>query len=172
MCKKIGFGGGCHWCTEAVFQSLKDVVHVEQGWVSSKGKNSTYAEAVIVHYDVCKISLDVLIAVHLYTHSCTSDHRFRNKYRSAIYYFTSEEESQVLQILSDLQKEFQDKIITQVLPFASFRLNDVKYQNYYKKNKEGQFCQTYINPKLNILMQRFSKHFDESIGDVNQDLVT
>jgi len=49
--KKIGFGGGCHWCTEAVFQSLRGVLFVEQGYIASTEPNSSFSEAVIVSYD-------------------------------------------------------------------------------------------------------------------------
>ncbi|WP_343065456.1 peptide-methionine (S)-S-oxide reductase [Arenibacter arenosicollis] len=82
--QKIAFGGGCHWCTEAVYQSLKGVEVVEQGFVASKGEESFFSEAVIVHYDPKSIALKDLILIHLYTHKSTSDHSMRNKYRSAI----------------------------------------------------------------------------------------
>jgi peptide-methionine (S)-S-oxide reductase len=48
MVSKIGFGGSCHWCTEAIFLSLKGVTAVKQGWIASDGQNSTFSEAVIV----------------------------------------------------------------------------------------------------------------------------
>ncbi|MFV8270119.1 peptide-methionine (S)-S-oxide reductase [Flavobacterium sp. GT2N3] len=55
--KKVGFGGGCHWCTEAYFQSLKGVEIVEQGWISSKFPEDIFSEAVIVHYNPSVIPL-------------------------------------------------------------------------------------------------------------------
>ncbi|MEL6919372.1 MAG: peptide-methionine (S)-S-oxide reductase, partial [Bacteroidota bacterium] len=72
--KKIAFGGGCHWCTEAVFQSLRGVTLVEQGFVASTGEHKTFSEAVIVHYDDKAISKEDLIAVHLHTHKSTAAH--------------------------------------------------------------------------------------------------
>jgi peptide-methionine (S)-S-oxide reductase len=83
--KRIAFGGGCHWCTEAVFQQVVGVLKVEQGYVASKAKQSDYSEGVIIHYDRDKISLKSLIEIHLHTHQSTSNHSMRNKYRSAIY---------------------------------------------------------------------------------------
>ena len=75
--KKIAFGGGCHWCTEAIFQSLRGVQKVEQGWISSTHPGaSTLSEAVIVHFETSLISLDTLIEVHLSTHNATSNHAF------------------------------------------------------------------------------------------------
>ena len=84
---KIGFGGGCHWCTEAVFQSLIGVEKVEQGFVASFNLHNELSEAVIVHFNHKRISLQTLIEIHLLTHSSTSDHAMRKKYRSAIYTF-------------------------------------------------------------------------------------
>ncbi|MEM9546265.1 MAG: peptide-methionine (S)-S-oxide reductase [Bacteroidota bacterium] len=81
--QKVGFGGGCHWCTEAVFQSLNGVTEVEQGWIASK-EAPLLSEAVIVHYDEKIIDLTILIEIHLRTHSATSSHSMRSKYRSAI----------------------------------------------------------------------------------------
>ena len=75
---RIGLGGGCHWCTEAVFQNLNGVVRVEQGWISALGALE-YSEAVLVHFDPEKITAKDLIEVHLHTHKCTSNHFMRTK---------------------------------------------------------------------------------------------
>lgn len=75
--KKIGFGGGCHWCTEAVFQSLKGVKSVQQGWIASKNEHFEFSEAVIVDFDPSSIPLKVLIEIHLHTHKSTSEHSMR-----------------------------------------------------------------------------------------------
>ncbi len=157
---KIGLGGGCHWCTEAVFQSLKGVHKVEQGFVASEKENSSFSEAVIVHFDNSKISLKDLIAIHLHTHKSTSEHSMRSKYRSAIYIFSEKDETLTTKILSDLEDDFERKLITQVLPFKAFKPSDEMFQNYYYSNKQKPFCETYINPKLKLLLDRFSKHVD------------
>ena len=65
---KIALGGGCHWCTEAVFQSLKGVEKVNQGYVASTGENNWFSEAVIVHFNDEIITLKTLIEIHLHTH--------------------------------------------------------------------------------------------------------
>lgn len=156
MIEKIGLGGSCHWCTEAIFQSLVGVNRVEQGWIASVNENESFSEAVIVEYDLNKMSLKTLIEVHLNTHSCTSNHSMREKYRSAIYYFSKEQENKAITILNDLQKEFDNKIITKVLPFRSFEMNKEEQLNYYLKNPEKPFCKKIINPKLKKIMRLFS----------------
>lgn len=158
MLIKIAFGGGCHWCTEAVFQYLKGVQKVHQGWVASTGDHSSFSEAVIIHFFTNQISLKTLIAIHLYTHKSTSEHSMRKKYRSAIYTFSEEQKFESIQILKEFQNEFDNKIITKVYPFSAFKPNTENFQEYYKKNPKKPFCETFINPKLRLLLNMFSKN--------------
>lgn len=159
---KIAFGGGCHWCTEAVFQSLIGVKKVEQGWVASTLQNNTFSEAVIIHFNSSEIDLKILIEIHLLTHKSTKNHSMRNKYRSAIYYFSENQKDKSKLILEELQSNFDNKIITQVLVFQQFKPSSAAFQNYYQTNPNKPFCKTYINPKLKLLLQKFSKQIDKS----------
>jgi peptide-methionine (S)-S-oxide reductase len=159
---KIALGGGCHWCTEAVFQSLLGVLNVEQGYVASTGKNNTFSEAVIVYFNAKDISLKTLIEIHLHTHKSTSNHSMRTKYRSAVYVFSKEQKLESEQILNSFQNEFQNKLITQVFPFHSFKSSREQIQNYYYKNPEKPFCETFINPKLKILLNQFSNYTNQN----------
>ncbi|GAA4962708.1 peptide-methionine (S)-S-oxide reductase [Algibacter aquimarinus] len=158
---KIAFGGGCHWCTEAVFQSLIGVLKVEQGFVASTHNNSDFSEAVIVHFDDSKISTEVLIEIHLHTHKSTSNHSMRSKYRSAVYVFSENQMNQVKLQLEFLQFQFKDKIVTQVLPFDTFKESRMEIQNYYYNNPNKPFCESFINPKLQTLLKKFSKYTDQ-----------
>ena len=157
---KIGFGGSCHWCTEAIFLSLKGVNEAQQGWIASDDENSSFSEAVIVQYDRRLISLQTLIAIHLYTHSCTSNHSMRMKYRSAIYAFNDMQKTIAADAVASLQKEFDHAIITTILPFRQFKLNTEEFINYYYSNPEKPFCENIVNPKLKLLMQQFSSAVD------------
>ncbi|MFD0767160.1 peptide-methionine (S)-S-oxide reductase [Mucilaginibacter lutimaris] len=153
--QKVGFGGSCHWCTEAIFRSLKGVTAVEQGWISSHGEHSVPSEAVIVHFDRAVIDLKTLVAVHLHTHSCTAQHSMRSKYRSAVYTYNDHQSGEARQAVGELQSEFLEPIITKVLSFGSFKLNEETYLDYYYKNPEKPFCQNIVNPKLQELIRRF-----------------
>lgn len=155
---KIAFGGGCHWCTEAVFQSLIGVELVEQGFVASLEPNESFSEAVIVHFDQLKISLKTLIAIHLHTHKSASSHSMREKYRSAIYAFNDDQMEQSNVILKIHQNDFGHKLITKVLPFSKFQASRESIQNYYENNPDKPFCKTFINPKLRLLMKQFSSY--------------
>ena len=153
---KIALGGGCHWCTEAVFQSLIGVHNVEQGFVASTEEHTSFSEAVIVHFDPDEISLNTLIEVHLYTHKSTSAHTMRKKYRSGIYYFSDQQKRDAKLILNSFQIEFENKLITSVYPFSAFKPSREAIQNYYLKNPEKPFCKRFINPKLKLIQDKFS----------------
>lgn len=155
--KKIALGGGCHWCTEAVFQSLKGVEKVEQGFVSPLEDLNSYSEAVIVHYNIDLIHLEDLIAVHLHTHKSTSNHSFRKKYRSAVYVFDQEDLEKSEMGIKDLQTNFKEKLITKVHRFGKFKASEIQFHDYYFNNPEKPFCETYISPKLQMLKQKFGK---------------
>jgi peptide-methionine (S)-S-oxide reductase len=159
---KIAFGGGCHWCTEAVFQALIGVEKVAQGWVASKEKNTTFSEAVVVHFNTEKIALEILIEVHLLTHKSTSNHSMRNKYRSAVYYFSEHQKEESEKIITTLQSNFEQNIITQILEFKAFKASSEAFQNYYLSNPDKPFCEKYINPKLSIIKTSFSQQIKKN----------
>ena len=158
--ERIGLGGGCHWCTEAIFMSLRGVEQVMQGWIASEKPWESFSEAVIVHFDPELITLSDLLTIHLHTHSATSQHAMRQKYRSAVYYESTNQKQQALAAIDQLQASFDSSIITLILPLVGFRSSPPQYRNYYYTNRAKPFCQTYIRPKLNLLMQKFSKHAD------------
>ena len=157
--EKIAFGGGCHWCTEAVFQALRGVERVEQGFVRSAPPADSWSEAVIVHFDSAEIDLETLIEVHVRTHSSTGNHSLRSKYRSAIYTFTDRHAKVADAKLIALGPEFDGKLVTKVLPFEGFRASDERFQNYYAQNPERPFCKRYIDPKLDLIRQNFERRF-------------
>ena len=155
MIKKIGFGGGCHWCAEAVFTSLKGVHKVEQGFIQSVTPFNTFSEAVIVIFDTSLITLKDLTEIHLHTHASSSMHSMRNKYRSAIYFFDNNDEEDITSILKSLQQQFDEQIITKPLPFVNFKQSLPQFQNYYSSNPGKPFCKLYIHPKLELLKKKF-----------------
>ena len=156
--RKIGFGGGCHWCTEAVFMALKGVAKVEQGFISSEGDIDNLSEAVIVNYIAEVIELKDLVAIHLDTHQSTQNHSLRHKYRSALYYFTKEDEEFLKLIMNEFRKERSTPIITSILPFGQFKSSEEKFHNYYFSDIEKPFCKTHISPKIQLLKERYRKH--------------
>lgn len=158
---KIGLGGGCHWCTEGIFESLLGITTVNQGWIASIPPYAELSEAIEVFFNPTIISLQSVIEVHLHTHSSTSNHAMRKKYRSAIYTYNDTQNKEAKTILTHLENDFDKLIITQVLPLKSFKMNKDKLVNYLYKSPNKPFCQTYIHPKLKLLLTRFKRHVNE-----------
>lgn len=163
---RIGFGGGCHWCTEAVFQSVIGVVKVQQGWICPAG-NGDFSEGVLVYFDPKLIDLSLLVAIHLHSHSSISDHSMRGKYRSAVYVFDELQGDQVIRAMSKLKKEFKGEFVTQILGFGSFRENSDEFLDYYATDPNRPFCKRYIDPKLSLLRDRFGSGIISPLGDQN-----
>ena len=155
---KVGLGGGCHWCTEAIFKSLKGVLKVEQGFISSVGTDSAYSEGVIIHYSPRTISLKTLIEIHLNTHSSTTDHQLRTKYRSGVYTFSSTQFEIAQRLLVDFQSVFNGQLITKIYSFVNFRPSKEQFIDYYHSNPDKPFCKRYIYPKLRLLQKDFNRY--------------
>ncbi|MDF3412917.1 peptide methionine sulfoxide reductase [Sulfitobacter sp. M57] len=153
---RIGFGGGCHWCTEAVFQSLRGLSQVRQGFVLSDPPDDTWSEAVEVEFDPDRITLKDLVTVHLATHASASDHKMRGKYRSAVYVQDSDGQTFVGELIAALSIEVDTPFVTRALIHRGFKPSDVRFHDYYKSGPEKPFCQTYIDPKLAKLRRKFS----------------
>lgn len=155
--RQIGFGGGCHWCTEAVFQALRGVKSVAQGFIQSTAPHDTFSEGVIVGYDPDTIPLDVLIAIHLRTHASASRHKMRGKYRSAVYTFSEDQTSKVRTLIAAEQPNFDAPLVTLTIPHIAFMASDARFQNYYATDAERPFCTTYIDPKLAKIRREFGR---------------
>lgn len=152
---KIGFGGGCHWCTEAVFSSLKGTHCVQQGFIKSHSPHDDYSEAVLLNYDEDQISLVKLIEIHLRTHASTASHSMREKYRSAIYIANHSMAKICGAHLNSLQSKFQNPLVTQILEIVHFKSSPASYIDYYASDPDKPFCTTYIEPKLELLRRDF-----------------
>jgi peptide-methionine (S)-S-oxide reductase len=155
--QRIGLGGGCHWCTEAVFASLRGVIRVEQGFIRADAPDDGFSEAVVLTFEPEKISLASLIEIHLRTHSSMSNHAMRRKYRSAVYAMDEAQAEAARRVLTELGPGFDAPLVTRVLPFRTFRASDERFQRYAEKHAGGPFCTAYIDPKLALLRQEFGK---------------
>jgi peptide-methionine (S)-S-oxide reductase len=146
---------------EAIFQTVRGVVQVDSGFASPLDDKDNLSEAVWVQFEPTKVSLDNLIAIHLHTHKSTSAHTRRDKYRSAIYVTDTHQKTTAAHSLMKHQRDFKEKLVTQVVLLGAFTLSDPRYHNYYAQDPQRPFCQTYIAPKLQTLRQRFSEYTQE-----------
>jgi peptide-methionine (S)-S-oxide reductase len=160
--KIITFGGGCFWCTDAIFRDTKGVLGVKSGFSGGFIKNPPYrevrtgrtghAEVIQISYDPERISLQELLTIHLMTHDPTTvDQQGADKgsqYRSIIFYGDDEEKALAEKVIENLQHSYSDPIITELKPFAVFYEAEEDHQNYYRENPEAYYCQIVIAPKL------------------------
>lgn len=158
--EKIGLGGGCHWCTEGVFGSLKGINRVEQGWIAATDLPEKLSEAVIVHFNPDVIPLHDILDIHLLTHSSSSAHSMRKKYRSAVYVYSEDQYTSVENLLSRFREIGDRELITELLYFHSFKENIPDFTNYFFARPDAAFCKRYIHPKLALLTEKYSQHLN------------
>lgn len=149
-------GGGCFWCTEAVFKMLRGVVSVMPGYAES-------AEVVKIEYDSEKISYKDLLTVFFATHDPTTLNRQGNdigtQYRSIILYTDDEQKLAAKKFIKELNLSSTagKPIVTELKPLDKFYEAESYHKDYYAKNKDKPYCQLVINPKLEKLRQKFAE---------------
>jgi peptide-methionine (S)-S-oxide reductase len=167
----IVFGGGCFWCTEAVFLKLKGVVSVTSGYAGGVVDNPNYyevtegktqhAEVIKIIFDPAVISFNDLLAVFFSVHNPTSLNQQGNdvssQYRSIILYTTDKQkqESEVAIKKINDAKEFDRPVVTEVVALGKFFTAEEYHQNYYERNAEQPYCTFVVRPKLDKLQAKF-----------------
>jgi peptide-methionine (S)-S-oxide reductase len=171
--KTVVFGGGCFWCTEAVFQMLKGVSKVESGYAGGAIANPSYervsegntghAEVIRVTYDPAIISYEDLLTVFFGSHDPTTPNRQGNdvgeQYRSVIFYTDEEEKAVAQKLIDDVQKSLTDgtHVVTQLEALKEFYPAESYHQNYFKANTSAPYCQLIIEPKIEKVRKRFAE---------------
>lgn len=175
--KTVVFGGGCFWCTEAVFQMLRGVEKVESGYAGGAMENPSYekvssgvtghAEVIRVTYDSTQITLEDLLTVFFGSHDPTTPNRQGNdvgeQYRSVILYQDDDQKDLAEKMIADLQAGITDgtRIVTQVVPLQEFFKAEDYHQNYYNQNKSAPYCEIIIESKIKKVRERFDKLLKE-----------
>ncbi len=153
---RIGLGGGCHWCTEGVFQALRGVAQVDQGFLQSAAPWDAWAEGVIVTFDPAAIPIETLVEVHLRTHSAGGTYSPGGRYRSAVYTMAADQHAPVDRVIARFAAETGQPARTKILPFAGFEPSEARYRNYYRTDPARPFCRRYIDPKLDYIRTHFA----------------
>ncbi|MBI5153283.1 MAG: peptide-methionine (S)-S-oxide reductase MsrA [Parcubacteria group bacterium] len=167
------FGGGCFWCTEAVFSELRGVISVESGYAGGGIENPDYravssgvtghAEVIKVEYNPEEISYRDLLEVFFSSHDPTTMNRQGNdvgeEYRSVIFYTSDEQKEAAEAYVKEFieTKTYSAPIVTQIFPLDTFYKAEEYHQDYYQNNKEAPYCQIVINPKLEKLRKQHAK---------------
>jgi peptide-methionine (S)-S-oxide reductase len=166
------FGGGCFWCTEAVFEDLRGVISVMPGYTGGTVVKPSYdavcsgttghAEATRIEYDPTQITFKDLLTVFFATHDPTTLNRQGNdvgtQYRSAIFYSTPEQKAESEKFIADLEASDPGgkPIVTEITPLGEFYNAEDYHQQYYKNNPGAGYCQVIIEPKVQKMQKQFA----------------
>ncbi len=172
MKKEIAvFGGGCFWCTEAIFQRLKGVDSVLPGYSGGELKDPSYeevcsgttghAEVIKIEFDADEISFAALLDVFMNTHDPTTLNRQGNdvgpQYRSVIFYANEEQKKITEQYLKDHAGDFSKPIVTEMQPLGEFYKAESYHENYFNKNGYQPYCSVIIAPKVKKFLEKYGK---------------
>jgi len=161
-------GGGCFWCTEAVFQEVRGVEKVISGYTGGKAPGKpTYreicsgltghAEVVQIAFDASIISYRDLLTIFMTTHDPTTLNRqgadVGTQYRSVIYYHDDRQKEIAQIVVSEMASYYDNPIVTEISPLNIFYEAEDDHQDYYKNNQGQGYCNYVITPKLAKLRQ-------------------
>ena len=164
-------GGGCFWCTEAVFLSIEGVINVEPGYSGGKPEDASYrrvstgrtghAEVVQVSFDPEKITFREILEIFFATHDPTTLNRqgadVGPQYRSVVFYNNEEQKGIAEEIIEQLngEKIGDNPIVTKLEPYGAFYRAEDYHVNYYERNRKQPYCRLVIDPKIVKLTERF-----------------
>lgn len=165
-------GGGCFWCTEAVFLALRGVQSVEPGYCGGHvdyptyeqicEKNTGHIEVVRVSFDPQQISFQTLLDVFFATHDPTTPGRQGNdvgpQYQSAIFYQDQGQQQAAVQAIERLNRDgsYGAPVCTEVLPAARFWEAEAYHHNFFARNPGQGYCQFVVAPKVQKVQSKFA----------------
>jgi peptide-methionine (S)-S-oxide reductase len=168
-------GGGCFWCTEAVFKEVRGVVDVESGYSNGQAQQPTYeevctgrtghAEVVKLTYDPSQVSTRQLLEIFFVVHDPTQLNRQGNdvgtQYRSGIYFTTPEQQQVAEDMLRTIGQEklFGRPVVTEVQPLANYSPAEDYHQDFFEKNPTQGYCLAVAAPKV----AKFRKTFTDLV---------
>lgn len=162
------FGGGCFWCTEAVFELLPGVKSVESGYAGGHTPNPTYqqvctgetghAEVIRVEYDPAVVNYERLVEVFFEAHDPTTLNRQGadegTQYRSVIFYHDEAQKLAAEKGRAVAQAQYDDPIVTEISPLTNYYAAEKYHQDYFRNNPGQGYCAFVIRPKVNKLQKK------------------
>lgn len=162
------FGGGCFWCTEAVFELLPGVKSVESGYAGGHTPNPTYqqvcsgetghAEVIRIEFDPAVVSYERLVEVFFEAHDPTTLNRQGadegTQYRSVIFYHDEAQQAAARKGKVAAQAQFDDPIVTEISPLTNYYAAEKYHQDYFRNNPSQGYCAFVIRPKVSKLQKK------------------
>jgi peptide-methionine (S)-S-oxide reductase len=165
------FGGGCFWCTEALFERVKGVRAVVSGYAGGRQDNPTYkqvcsgvtghAEVVQVEYDPKQVSYETLLEIFFDTHDPTTLNKQGadegTQYRSVVLYHDEAQKQTAEKVKKSTASNYKDPITTEIVPLKKFYAAEEYHQDYFAKNPNAPYCAYVIRPKLQKFLKKQGK---------------
>jgi len=169
--ERITLGGGCFWCTEAVYERVRGVKRVESGYCNGHVKQPSYEqvcsgntghnEVVRLDFDPAEVSLRELLEVFFVIHDPTSLNRqgadAGTQYRSGIYLASAEQEAVVREVLAQAQTVHGKPIVTEVLPEQNYSTAEAYHQHYFARNPDQGYCAFVVAAKVDKFLSTFAR---------------
>jgi peptide-methionine (S)-S-oxide reductase len=169
----ITLGGGCFWCTEAVYELVDGVTAVESGYCNGHVPNPSYAqvctgdtghaEVVRVSFDTDRISLREVLEIFFHIHDATTLNRQGNdvgtQYRSGIYVLGAEQEAVARQVLAEANRAQGGRVVTEIEPLAHYSKAEAYHQHYFANHPGQGYCAFVVAPKV----EKFRKTFQARV---------
>lgn len=166
------FGGGCFWCTEALFEMLPGVKSVVSGYAGGHKENPTYkevctgqtghAEVIQIEFDPKTISFETLLENFWEAHDPTTLNRqgadVGTQYRSIILYHDDAQKAAAEKSKAEAQKDFNKPIVTEIAPMKTFYKAEADHQDFYRRNPNQSYCRVVIRPKV----EKFEKKLQQA----------
>lgn len=162
-------GGGCFWCTEAVYQELKGVTQVVSGYAGGSVPNPTYeqvckgmtghAEVVQLTYDPAVVTYRKILEVFFTIHDPTTLNRQGNdtgtQYRSVIFYHTQEQHDTAKHVIAEMASVWDAPLVTELSPAPVFYRAEDYHQNYYRQHPDQGYCAFVVATKVAKFREMF-----------------
>lgn len=171
MTESAILGGGCFWCTEAVFKDVRGVVSVMPGYAGGHTEHPDYhsvctgetghIEVVKVDFDPAVIKYETILEIFFATHDPTSLNRqgadVGTQYASAIFCLSAEQRDVAERVIADVQADLGRPVVTRLLGDETFWPAEEVHHDYYARNPGQGYCMVVIEPKL----AKFRQHYRE-----------
>ncbi len=169
----ITLGGGCFWCTEAVYERVQGVTAVESGYCNGEVRNPTYeqvctgrtghVEVVRVTYDTALISLREVLEIFFVIHDPTTLNRQGNdtgtQYRSGIYFHDAVQEAVAREVLAEVDALHKGRVVTELVAETNYSRAEDYHQHYFANHPNQGYCAMVVAPKV----EKFKKTFADKM---------
>jgi peptide-methionine (S)-S-oxide reductase len=174
----IVLGGGCFWCTEAVFDRVQGVLDVESGYSNGETVKPSYeqvctgrtghAEVVKLVFDPAQITLREILEIFFVVHDPTTPNRQGNdvgtQYRSGIYYVDEAQKQVAEDVIREIEasKTYRSPVVTEVAPLANYSAAEAYHQDYFLNNPNQGYCSFVVGPKVEKFQKTFASRLKKA----------